>query len=293
MIKVILDTDIADDIDDAFALDFILKNSDKFELLGVVTVFKNVLERAKIAKKLIRLNNKNIPVYMGENKPLKNPVVAFEYEKNNHLLSYKESLRDESIENKSGIDFILDTIRANPNEVVLIGIGPSTDIALAIKKDFETMKLVKQIVLMQGTNNFEPVYAKEWNVLVDPEASNILLTSELPVRFISHEITCQSTLAEDELKQVLLKDNPSAKYINEMLLEWMEANKRAPVLHDVLPIYSLINNNCFGFKKVVVEVPLDGNRRGSMRIIEDEHSNKEVAVSFDRENFMKYFLNIY
>ena len=293
MIKVILDTDIADDIDDAFALDFLLKKDSEFELLGVVTVFKNVLERAQIAKRIIELNKKDIPVFMGENKPLRNDVVYFDYEKEHHLLSYKPYLDKEKIEETNGVDFILQSIKENPHEVVLLGIGPSTNIAMAIQKDLETMKLVKQIVIMQGTNNFNPVYAKEWNVLVDPEASAILLNSELKVRFIPHEITCQSILNEDELKNVLTRDNPSSKYINEMLVEWMDANKRMPILHDVLPIYSLISDTCFTYKKATVTVPLDEEKRGSFLLKEDSNSNKEVAVSFDRAEFMNNFLNTY
>ena len=293
MIKVILDTDIADDIDDAFALDFLLKKDSDFDVLGVVTVFKNVLERAQIAKRIIELNKKEIPVFMGENKPLKNDIVYFDYEKDNHLLSYKPYLDNEKVEETNGVDFILKSIKENPHEVVLLGIGPSTNIAKAIQKDLETMKLVKQIVIMQGTNNFNPVYAKEWNVLVDPEASAILFNSELQVRFIPHEITWQSTLSDEELKDVLSKDNPSSKYINEMLVEWMNVNKRMPVLHDVLPAYSLISDTCFTYKKATVKVPLDEEKRGSYLLKEDNSSNKEVAVSFDRAEFMNSFLNTY
>lgn len=293
MIKVILDTDIADDIDDAFALDFLLKKDDIFEVLGVTTVFKNVLERAKIAKKIIRLNKKDVPVFMGENKPLKSDVVYFNYEKENHLLSYKKDLDSEVVEEMDGVNFILKSIKENPNEIVLLGIGPSTNIAKAIKQDLETMKLVKKIVIMQGTNNFNPVYAKEWNVLVDPEAAQILLTSELPVRFIPHEITCQTTLDENELKEVLSRNNPSAKYVNEMLKEWMAANNRMPVLHDVLPIYSLISSTCFEYKNATIEVPLEEDKRGALLLIENNNSNKEVAVSFNRKEFMEYFLKTY
>ena len=293
MIKLILDTDIADDIDDAFALDFILKNSDQFELLGVVTVYKNVLERAQIAKKIIRLNGKDIPVFMGENKPFKNDVWHFHYENPQHLLSYKPGLEKEKVEEMNGVDYILKTIKENPHQITLLGIGPCTDIARAIQKDLETMKLVKQILLMNGSNNFNKCYTKEWNVMVDPEAEQVLFHSELPIRFVPGEITCQSTLTDEELKQVFQKNNPSALYINEMLKEWMDANKRMPVLHDVLPIYSLLNKDCFHFKKVVVEVPLDEELRGSMAIDEDEKSNKEVAVTFDRQAFMEYFMSLY
>ncbi len=293
MIKVILDTDIADDIDDAFALDFLLKNSDKLELLGVVTVFKNVLERAQIAKKIIRLNGKDIPVYMGENKPLKNDISHFVYENPNHLLSYKSILDKEKVESMNGIDYILKTIKENPHQITLIGIGPATDIAKAILKDPETMKLVKQIVLMNGTNDLKRLYVKEWNVMVDPEAEQILFNSDLPIRTIPLEITHQTTLTDDELEMVLRRDNPSSLYINEMLKEWMDANKRMPVMHDALPIYSLICEDCFTYEKVRVEVPLEEDKRGSLLLTLDPKSNKEVAVSFNRESFMKYFLNLY
>ena len=47
--KVILDTDIGDDIDDSFAL-LLLLESHKFNCLGVTTVFRNSLKRAKMAK---------------------------------------------------------------------------------------------------------------------------------------------------------------------------------------------------------------------------------------------------
>ena len=54
-IKLIVDTDIGTDIDDAFALQFIL-NSPEIELLGVTTVYKNAYQRAKIAKYMLDLN---------------------------------------------------------------------------------------------------------------------------------------------------------------------------------------------------------------------------------------------
>ena len=63
MKKYIIDTDIGDDIDDAFALDLALKLD--LDLVCVTTVFRNVRERAAIAKKMLRLYGKNLPVYAG------------------------------------------------------------------------------------------------------------------------------------------------------------------------------------------------------------------------------------
>lgn len=62
--EIILDTDIGDDIDDAYALALLM--AEKANLLGVTTVYRNAVQRAKIAAKLIGLWQRNIPVYAGE-----------------------------------------------------------------------------------------------------------------------------------------------------------------------------------------------------------------------------------
>ena len=64
--KFIIDTDIGDDIDDAFAIYLAMKL--KVDLIGITTVFKNTLERSKMAKKLLNLLGRgydNVPVYTG------------------------------------------------------------------------------------------------------------------------------------------------------------------------------------------------------------------------------------
>ena len=72
-IPVIIDTDIGDDIDDAFALCLAMQ-SPEIEILGVTTVFKNTRARAMIAKKLLTLGGyPDIPVAAGASIPLSNP----------------------------------------------------------------------------------------------------------------------------------------------------------------------------------------------------------------------------
>ena len=82
----ILDTDIGDDIDDAYALSVLLANN--VNLLGVTTVYRNSLQRAKIASRMISLFGKSgeIPVYAGEDYPEVEPLKKFE-KAENHLSS--------------------------------------------------------------------------------------------------------------------------------------------------------------------------------------------------------------
>lgn len=77
--KIILDTDIGDDIDDAFALAFALSLA-KVEIVGITTVFRNTKERAQLARKLLDTAGLNIPVYAGEPIPEREPIHFFEKE---------------------------------------------------------------------------------------------------------------------------------------------------------------------------------------------------------------------
>ena len=71
MYKVFLDTDIGDDIDDAFAL-LLCLNSSEVELIGVTTVFRNAVARAKMAKALAKSKGfTDLKVYAGEDNPIK------------------------------------------------------------------------------------------------------------------------------------------------------------------------------------------------------------------------------
>ena len=63
----LLDTDIGDDIDDAYALCLLM--AEKANVIGVSTVYRNAVKRARIASALISLWGENIPVYAGESYP--------------------------------------------------------------------------------------------------------------------------------------------------------------------------------------------------------------------------------
>ena len=69
-IPVLIDTDLGDDIDDAFALCLAMR-SPEIRVLGVTTVFRCAKYRAKMAKALLCAGGfSEIPVYAGESKPL-------------------------------------------------------------------------------------------------------------------------------------------------------------------------------------------------------------------------------
>ena len=123
----VLDTDIGDDIDDAFALALLLENPE-IELKAVTTVYKNTKLRAHQAKQLLKTYGSDVDVYYGEGMPLTGYIVPFRTEHvhetgdliNNHPCQYDSSMTDEVKEN--AVDKIL---KSTDKPIVLFGVTGS------------------------------------------------------------------------------------------------------------------------------------------------------------------------
>lgn len=77
--KIIIDTDIGDDIDDAFAI-LLAVLSEKFEILGVTTVFRNSLHRGRLPRQLLESAGADVPVYAGADEPIDGKIPTFPFE---------------------------------------------------------------------------------------------------------------------------------------------------------------------------------------------------------------------
>ena len=76
---------------------------------------------------------------------------------------------------KHAVDFLIDTIKANPFQVTVMSIGPCTNLAIAVRMDPEIIPLIKRVVYMGGAfdtpGNTTP--AAEFNWWFDPEAAKM------------------------------------------------------------------------------------------------------------------------
>ncbi len=289
--KIIIDTDIGDDIDDAFAIQYALMHPD-IDLLGVTTVYKNALQRALMTKNLLNKNGRgDIKVYVGNDNPISEPLKPFIYEKNvngkTQLLSFENSIAQSHIETQSAVDFIVETADKNPAEITLICIGPLTNIARAILKAPESMRNFKQLLIMGG--NYKGHL--EWNIMCDPEAADIVFNSGLNVKCVGSDLTEQCIFSKNDLITYLSYDNEAYKYINSMMKDWIIYNMRPPIMHDALAV-SMLVTDFISFLPSKVEVPLIGGKRGSIKVTEMENSNLLYAKSFDKNAFMEHFHSI-
>ncbi len=295
--KIILDTDIGDDIDDAFALSIAL-NEPRCELLGVTTVFRNSEKRAKMAKSLIKAFDKDVKVYAGCDVPLiakvddliPSEIKAREKldEKGKYLIPQYLPLMDESdVEKEHAVDYIISTVHQYPHEVTIVAIGPLTNVAMAMRKDPDIIHLIKEIRIMGG--HPKDIHCKEWNIFCDPEAARIVYSSSVRLYAVGLNVTMQVKLEEkyrEKLKQV---DGERFSLLSNMMEKWFKHYEFAcPVMHDPLAISTLFTDVCtFSFEPIYVG--LEGEERAVTKL--DKRGNEiYYADSVDTDKFFHYFI---
>lgn len=296
-IKIILDTDIGDDIDDAFALSIAL-NEPRCEFLGVTTVFRNSEKRAKMAKSLIKAFDKDVKVYAGCDVPLiakvddliPSEIKAREKldEKGKYLIPQYLPLMDESdVEKEHAVDYIISTVHQYPHEVTIVAIGPLTNVAMAMRKDPDIIPLIKEIRIMGG--HPKDIHCKEWNIFCDPEAARIVYSSSVRLYAVGLNVTMQVKLEEKHREKLKQVDGERFSLLSNMMEKWFKHYEFAcPVMHDPLAISTLFTDVCtFSFEPIYVG--LEGEERAVTKL--DKRGNEICyADSVDTDKFFHYFI---
>ena len=294
--KVILDTDIGDDIDDSFAL-LLLLESHKFNCLGVTTVFRNSLKRAKMAKQLIRSLGYDIKVYRGIDVPLKQNIDHLiskeikekeKYDEDGKYIfpQYDKSMENEKVEDENAVDFIIRMIHLYPHEVTLIPIGPLTNIASAIKKDPTIVPLIKEIRLMGAGLNLNFV---ERNIFCDPDAAKIVFSSNInKIVAVTINVTSLTSLTEEEVNSLKNNNSKAIKLVYEAMMKWFKHYEfSSPVMHDPLTVASLIDESIINTQLCHLDVDL--SKDGYTFINDNCPNNVYVSTSLNKEKFFKLF----
>ena len=181
--KVILDTDIGDDIDDAWALAFVIAHR-KFEPLGITVTHGNTPARARMACKMLHLTGRDsIPVFVGRQTG---------QEEYSYQFTWAEDFTTRAPASSKAADFIVETVRRYPDQVTLIAVGLLQNLADARRKEPQLGKLVKRVVLMGGcvygtAENQAPI--AEYNVYSSIEDSQLVYGAGLPLTIVPLDST--------------------------------------------------------------------------------------------------------
>jgi purine nucleosidase len=287
--KIILDTDIGSDIDDAVCLSYLLSQPE-CELMGITTVTGEAKKRAMIASSLCKIAGKDIPIYPGIETPLLIPQKQTIARQARSLKYFKH---EKKFPKGEAIEFLRKTIRDNPHEIILLTIAPLTNISVLFKVDPEIPKLLKGLVMMCGAfyYRFPELSLKEWNAYLDAHATSIVYNSPVPVhRSIGQDVTCQVVMEINEVKRRFTGDLLSAvlKYADV----WFEERDWI-MFHDPLAATTIFDNNICKYERGTVEVDLLSEKlRGLTYWKPSKKGPHEVAKTVDKERFFDHYFSI-
>ena len=316
-IKVILDTDMGTDIDDALALAYLLMQP-RCELLGITTLTGEAKKRASLVSALlIAAGREDIPIYPGA----EDCILIEQKEKYVPQAAILDSWphRTDFPENEA-LSFMQRTIRENPHEVVLLGISPMSNIARLLLMDPELPKLLKGIYLMCGKfseyrqqNWFniggeEPFCAfdppnimnilaggsLEMNALMDPYATAIMydLSKDCPVhRSVGYDQTHRVTLPMQEFIERC--SHPRFKSVLDMAGVWFKTRDYVS-FHDPLAAACVFNDDICEFTRGKVEIELASKQlMGYTYFTATADGPHEVASDVDPEKFFDEYFSVF
>jgi purine nucleosidase len=230
-IPVILDTDIGDDIDDALALALALQ-SPELRVLAITTVLHQGERRADLTYRILELYHRtDIPVGVGAEQPLLAASNNLPIKQTQALASDYHMPLDRR---RNGLELLIETVMRSPEKVTLLAYGPATNVAIALRAEPRLAGKLERIVLMNGVF-FRP--GLEYNTFRDPEASQIVYTSGIPVTTVGLDVTTQCRLSAENLAQMESSSFENVKFLRKLIGLWQNGNaEQRPTLHDPLAV---------------------------------------------------------
>jgi inosine-uridine nucleoside N-ribohydrolase len=283
--KVILDTDVGTDIDDAWALAFVALHP-RFETLGVTISDADTPARAKVACKLLyRAGRTDIPVAVGRKTPTPDNRVDHQFFWAEDFQAYKPIA-------KTAAEFIVDTVKKHPGEVTLLAVGPLQNVADALRKEPNLGKSLKRVVLMSGNvygraGNRPPI--PEWNVVASTQDAQVVYSAGLPMTIVPLDSTTLVQLADAERDRIAKHRSPVAIALETLYRLWLQNRNSRMTLHDQLAVAETADPGKFFGK--CDPVPLHVDDKGFTRV--DAARGKAVKVCLEprRDEFMNYYID--
>lgn len=289
-VKVLLDTDIGSDIDDAVCLAYLLAQP-RCELMGITTVSGEAERRARLASVLCRVAGRTVPILPGEEHPQRGAQRQPQAQQAEALARWPH---DTGFPRGEAIGFLRDTIRRHPGEVVLLPIGPLTNVARLFREAPDTPGLLKALVLMGGrfTTAIPGAPHAEWNIRCDPEAATAVYAAPVRVhRSVGLDVTLRVRMAADAVRQRF--EAPLLRPVLDFAEVWF---RREPMVtfHDPLAAAAIFREDLCRFVRGQVTVDAAGGADdGVTRWQAVERGPHEVALDVDADAFFREFFSMF
>jgi purine nucleosidase len=279
-----IDTDIGDDIDDAFALGLILR-SPELKVLGVSTAFGDTETRARLVDRFLAATHvQGIPVTAGMHTVTDNVMTQ---------APYARQFPDRK--HTDGVAALLAEINKHPGQITLIALGPLFNIGAMIDRDLATFRKLKRVVMMGGSidrgydgknGELRPADA-EWNINRDPKDAGKLLAAGVPI-FLAPLDSTQIHLDTKARESIFATGNPLTDQLTLLYHQWIAGSwdhTPVPTLFDpVAAAYSFQPELC-----PMQPMRLEVEDKGFTHKVEGP-PNAEVCLKSDEDAFRALLL---
>jgi purine nucleosidase len=289
MTKILLDTDIGTDVDDAVALAYLLCHPD-CELLGITTVTGEAEKRASLASVLCRAAGKDIPIYPGADHPMQGP-------QRQPIAQQAASLprwpHQTDFPKGQAVDFLADTIRSHPGEVTLLTIGPLTNAGLLFSKHPDVAELLAGLVMMGG--NFDETGPEgqriEWNVTGDPVASEITYHALVRLhRSLGLNVTQKVMMSAEDVRTKFTA--PLLRPVLDMAQIWFAGFYPFITYHDPLAAATIFEPDLCAYEQGTVTLDTTDKPGKTLWQPGGADAPHQVAMRVDVDRYFQHFFDI-
>lgn len=304
-IPVVMDFDTG--TDDAVALITALLHRDILDICAVTAVAGNVPLEATASNTLNivdALGHTDIPVAKGADKPLKRELHCAISHGETGLGDVTVPKSGRGFYEKDAADTIYEAALAHRGELDVLATGPQTNLAIAIQRHPDIVKLIRRVYIMGGCLvGGNMTQASEFNAYVDPEAMQILFRSGLDVVMVGLDVTLQTELPIWAKERVEAAGTPEAKLASQVMDFMIRRNQEfgydVANLHDVVAFCAMVNPSVLTLKKYYVDVETEGTITRGMTVADfrdvcpDKEKNITCAEDIDVEAFWNWFVDVF
>ncbi len=295
-IPVILDGDPGHD--DAIA--WVLANaSPLLEIKAVTSVCGNqtIQKTTYNAGRIMTLVGLDVPLAMGRVKPLvADAIIAPTVHGNSGLDGPALPEPKNKPVEIDACTLMAQVLEESDEPVVLIPTGPLTNVATLLLLYPQLKPKIRHIYMMGGGidfGNWTP--AAEFNILVDPEAADVVFTSGIPITMAGLDVTEKALVFPEDFERIRAVGNPVAKVVAEWLDFFYGFHRSigyagAPV-HDAVAVAALIKPEMMTMVEMYVEIETTGDycrgaTVGDKLGVLGKPANARVIMGIDRQKFV-------
>ena len=301
-IPVIMDCDPGHD--DAIAM-ILACASDKLDVRAITTVGGNqtVAKTTNNALRMLTFMNKQIPVAKGADRPMRRELeIAPEVHGDTGLDGPVIPESTQKALDINAYELMAKVVEESEDKVTLVPTGPLTNIAIFLSAYPHLKSKIERISLMGGSaigGNWTA--AAEFNILVDPEAADIVFRSGIPITMSGLDVTHKAQVYPEDIEKIRSQGGKVAILVAELLEYFIKFHKEicgwdfAP-LHDPCAIAWLINPDMFKSKKLNVQIDIDGEHTTGCTVTDflnrfELEPNTDVLLDVDRHQFIDMIID--